>query len=462
MRKGFGLMGRIDKVLGCTTISTRGILAIIIPLMIQMLLESVIGMADTAITSSYGSEILVANGIIGTVNTLLMNVIHAIGVGGAVLSAQYKGQGGAESVAATKRVIAQTTSLTVSVALFATFFAIFLAKPFLRFAFGSVGEEAITHAHIYLMLIAASYFLHAIGGSLLSILTGLGDSKAALLIGTSAAVVATGLTYVFVGLLGMGIYGSALALGIHRVYKTTIAFLLLKRNHPEYQFRLRDLIGWDFEILKKILTVSIPITLEFFFSNAGSIIHGMVIARLGTTAIKANALIPSFISIASIFITGFNAAISPIVGRCVGAGKPKEARRMTVVLTIASSIAYALFIACYIPFLPLVIRAYSPTPEVMEMVPLLLYSFIGAYIFVYPASELGCSALRASGDSLYTSIISLVGMWGVSVVLSYLLGIHFGLGLIGDWISTYAFWAFRAVFFMGRIFSKKWCKKKLV
>jgi Na+-driven multidrug efflux pump len=133
MRQRFGLMGRIDKALGCTTISTRGILAIIIPLMLQMLLEAIIGMFDTAITSSYGSEIIVANGIIGTVNTLLMNVIHAIGVGGAVLSAQYKGHGGAESVAATKRVIAQTTSLTVSVALFSTFFAVFLAKPFVRF-----------------------------------------------------------------------------------------------------------------------------------------------------------------------------------------------------------------------------------------------------------------------------------------------------------------------------------------
>lgn len=41
------------------------------------------------------------------------------------------------------------------------------------------------------------------------------------------------------------------------------------------------------------------------------------------------------------------------------------------------------------------------------------------------------NSLRAAGDVKFPVYMGIVSMWGISVTLSYLLGIYFGLGLIG-------------------------------
>lgn len=53
-------------------------------------------------------------------------------------------------------------------------------------------------------------------------------------------------------------------------------------------------------------------------------------------------------------------------------------------------------------------------------------------------------------------------MWGVAVVLSYILGVVFGLGLIGVWIAFIADEWLRGLLMLKRWKSKKWTKMSFV
>jgi len=58
-------------------------------------------------------------------------------------------------------------------------------------------------------------------------------------------------------------------------------------------------------------------------------------------------------------------------------------------------------------------------------------------------------------------IIGMISMWGIAVVFSYLLGISFGLGLLGVWIAQGLDEWFRGAFAYRRWLSQPWLKVKV-
>jgi Na+-driven multidrug efflux pump len=72
------------------------------------------------------------------------------------------------------------------------------------------------------------------------------------------------------------------------------------------------------------------------------------------------------------------------------------------------------------------------------------------------------NALRATGDVRFPVYMGILSMWGVSVTLSYILGIWFGLGLIGIWISFIADEWLRGIIMLKRWRSKIWIHKRFV
>jgi len=72
------------------------------------------------------------------------------------------------------------------------------------------------------------------------------------------------------------------------------------------------------------------------------------------------------------------------------------------------------------------------------------------------------SALRAAGDSKFTSIASLLSMWLLRVILGYILGITLGFGITGVWVAMIVEWGVRGIIFGWRFKGKKWYAHKLV
>ena len=71
-------------------------------------------------------------------------------------------------------------------------------------------------------------------------------------------------------------------------------------------------------------------------------------------------------------------------------------------------------------------------------------------------------ALRATGDVNYQFYVGITVQWLVSVGFSYLLGIHWGYGLLGMWVSFMLDENIRGLIFVFRWRSLKWASKSFV
>lgn len=74
----------------------------------------------------------------------------------------------------------------------------------------------------------------------------------------------------------------------------------------------------------------------------------------------------------------------------------------------------------------------------------------------YPFSGALSNGLRSAGDVKFTMYVSIISTIVVRLFLSWLLGIVFGMGVIGIAFAMVSDWIVRAVIFLWRQKSGKW------
>lgn len=110
-----------------------------------------------------------------------------------------------------------------------------------------------------------------------------------------------------------------------------------------------------------------------------------------------------------------------------------------------------MFFAC-----PYLLPLYNLTPQTLDTAVLLVRFHCISAIFLYPESFMLTNTLRASSDVKYPMVVSIVSMWVWRVGFSYILGIYFGLGVLGVWIAMITDWLCRSICFMVRFQRGKW------
>jgi Na+-driven multidrug efflux pump len=100
--------------------------------------------------------------------------------------------------------------------------------------------------------------------------------------------------------------------------------------------------------------------------------------------------------------------------------------------------------------------SFNISGEAISLAKKIFYIYCTGAIFLYPASFVLPNALRAAGDIKYTMIASLSTMFGARIGLAYVLGKHFGLGLLGVWIAMQLDWIARSIAFVKRFVLGKW------
>jgi len=71
-------------------------------------------------------------------------------------------------------------------------------------------------------------------------------------------------------------------------------------------------------------------------------------------------------------------------------------------------------------------------------------------------------SMRAAGDVKFPTYLGMASMWGISVLLGYILGIVFNLGLTGIWIAMAADEIVRGIVVLIRWNNGKWRNKSVV
>jgi putative MATE family efflux protein len=451
--------GFLDKYFSGESISYQRIIAIFLPVLIDQAFLIIMNLVNTAMISSSGVAAVSAVNMVDSLNMFLINVFVAISTGGTVVVAQYKGSGNDRMVS---KAAAGSVSSVFLLALGISLLVIIFHKHTLSLLFGGAQTDVFDNAKIYLIGSCVSYCGIATEEAVCGALRGVGETRSSLALSLIMNLTYVVLNVVFINVLHMGVLGMVISMNISRYLAAACAILFMTVLNNPLNFQIRDTFHFNPSMLKKILFIGLPFAAEQMFFQSGKILTQTFIVSLGTFAMATNAICGSMANLFQIPANALSLTIITVVGQCMGRRDIKDARKFIRSFLCLSSVSFVICGIFILPlYRPLVSLFHPPTQIVPVIFTILVFNLI-AQTVLWSIAFITPSALRAAGDSKFTSIVSMLSMWLFRVVLGYVLGIVLHFGIIGVWLAMDCEWGVRGAIFLTRYRGKKWYKHHLI
>ena len=437
----------------------RALWMLLIPLIIEQMLNSLMGMVDTLMVSRVGAEAISAVSLVDSINNLVLQVFAAMAAGAAIICSQYLGRKDEKGCNDAAKQIVLTVVVISSVIMI---IGVGFRKPLLHLIFGSVEEAVMTNAQMYFLITALSYPFIALFQAGAAFYRACGNSKFTMktaLIANVANIVGNTL---FIFVLQMGAAGAAVSTLISRALCAFVVFYALRK--PGYAIQLKNYfsIRPDLNLIVKILAIGVPSGIENGMFQFGKLAIQSTVSSLGTAAIAAQAMTIIFENVNGMAAVGIGIGLMTVVGQSIGAGRQEEAKYYIVKL--AGYAEVAMIISCilvYIAARPVTVLAgMSEESTALCMQMILAITIVKPLLWV--PSFTPPNGLRAAGDVRFSMITATLTMWLCRVALSIFLMRVVKTGPIGVWYGMFADWGVRGVIFTIRFERGKWLRFKVI
>ena len=437
----------------------RALWMLLIPLIIEQMLNSLMGMVDTLMVSRVGAEAISAVSLVDSINNLVLQVFAAMAAGAAIICSQYLGRKDEKGCNDAAKQIVLTVVVISSVIMI---IGVGFRKPLLHLIFGSVEEAVMTNAQMYFLITALSYPFIALFQAGAAFYRACGNSKFTMktaLIANVANIVGNTL---FIFVLQMGAAGAAVSTLISRALCAFVVFYALRK--PGYAIQLKNYfsIRPDLNLIVKILAIGVPSGIENGMFQFGKLAIQSTVSSLGTAAIAAQAMTIIFENVNGMAAVGIGIGLMTVVGQSIGAGRQEEAKYYIVKLAGYAEIA--MIISCilvYIAARPVTVLAgMSEESTALCMQMILAITIVRPLLWV--PSFTPPNGLRAAGDVRFSMITATLTMWLCRVALSIFLMRVVKTGPIGVWYGMFADWGVRGVIFTIRFVRGKWLRFKVI
>ena len=432
-----------------------------LPIAMEQFFRILVSSIDTMMLSSYSNEAVAAVGLVSQYVFFLTIIFSVIGTGCSIVLAQYLG---AEKSEDELNHIAQAGAIMV-------FFISLLLTALVIFGTGwLLGryqlEESVRHYAWQYFVIYGGICCFFNAFSLLqgAVLRSYGYTSEAMIVSIIANlvnVIGNALSlYGWFGLPVLGVPGVAGASGLSMLVSCILFFYFIRRRR-DVIFHIHGITKVPRDAFRLVLKVGVPTAGESLSYNVSQITIMAMISTLGTYAMSAQVYtmtILRFVFVASIAI---GQATQIKSGYFVGAHQNdivyKKVFRYQLVGTACSMIMITIVNLIKNP----VIGIFTDIPEVHAYVStLLLYS---AYLeFGRSLNLIYIGGLKGAGDVRFPVLYGICSNWGIQVLLSYILGIKCGLGLVGFWLGIGTDETTRGLVMLWRWKSRRWEKHRLV
>ncbi len=432
------------------------------PLIIEQLLAISMGMFDTMMISSLGDNAVSGVSLVDMLNIVMINFFSALGTGGAVLCSHALGLARvsddqveyrkARSFAKQLLIVLLAVSICIAVLCY------ILRAQLLTLIFGNEQQAVIDHALVYFAVSTVSYPFIAIYNGCAALFRTMGNSRVTMII--SAVVNAANIcgNALFIYVFKWGVAGAAWSTTVSRaVGMVVLLILIMNKSRPIY-IDFCEKFTLETGTIKRILRIGVPSGFENSIFNLGRILTISMMTSFGAEQLAANAVANNIDSLSVVPGAAVGLAMVTVVGQCIGAGDFEAAHRYEKKLLKKSYIYLAIMSTGLLLALPLILRLYSASDEALRIASILIWIHLGVGMLLWPLSFTTPNALRAAKDVKFTLIVAIFSMVTFRIVLSYIIGVRLGMGIIGVWMAMLVDWVFRAIMFNTRIHTGKWLK----
>ena len=439
--------------------SNRMICALLVPVVLEQLLNSIMGTADTMMVSNVGSAAISAVSLVDSINILVIQAFSALAAGGAIVCAQYIGQQNHKKAnESARQVLFIITAISVAVSLLCLVFQ----RPLLRLIFGSVESEVMRNSRIYFFFTALSFPFIAAYDAAASIFRAQDNTRGPMLISMISNVMNIVGNAILIWGFHLGVEGAALSTLVSRIFCAVVVLLQLRRDRQPIVVRDYYKIRPDWRMIRRILGLGIPSGVENSMFQLGKLAIQSTVSTLGTVAIAAQAMTNILENLNGIAAIGVGVGLMTIVGQCLGAGRKEEAIYYIRKLCLIAEVI--LICSCLLVFLlvrPITILGGMETESAKMCIHMISWITVVKPL-VWTMAFIPGYGLRAAGDVKFSMITSCVTMWSCRFCLCVLLIRVFGFGPMGVWIGMFADWTLRGIIFSLRFHSRKWLEHQVI
>jgi putative MATE family efflux protein len=415
----------------------RAVLLLAVPMVLEVVLESVFAVADIFWVSRLGPGAVASVGLTESLLTVIYALAMGLGIGATAVVARRIGEKDPEG-AARAAVQALALALLVSVVLGA---AGALLAPRLLALMGATPDVIATgrgYATIMLGGEAAIIVLFVTN----AIFRGAGDAAIAMRVLWLANIINIVLGPLLIFGPGpfpaLGVTGAAIATTTGRSIGAIYALTRLFRQASRIPVARRHL-RLDVGVMRQILSLSGSATLQNLIGMASWIGLVRILAGYGSEALAGYTIAVRLIIFALLPSWGLSNAAATMVGQSLGARKPERAER--AVWQAGAYNARFLVVVGIVFFVgaPVILRAFTDDPVVTDYaVHCLRIVALGYPLYAY--GMVLTQSFNGAGDTWTPTWLNLFCFWIFEIPLAWALAHHAGLGPAG------VFWAIMASF----------------
>jgi len=413
----------------------RAVVLLAIPMVLEMVMESVFALTDAFFVSRLGTNALATVGLTEAMITILFAVAIGSAIATTAMVARRIGEGdkAGAGIAAAQSVLLGLV-LTVVVALPGAVFA----RDLLRLMGGT--PELIASGHGYTRVLFGGSATIMLIFLLNAVFRGAGDAAIAMRVLWIANAINIVLDPCLIFGLGpfpeLGVMGAAVATTIGRGAGVVIQFWVLFHGGSRIQVRLSDFVPRP-RIILRLFRLSVGGILQFLIGTSSWVVMVWIIGGFGSAAVAGYTLAIRLIVFAILPSWGMANAAATLVGQNLGAGSPERAEA-SVWRTGTYNMLFLVGVAVvFIIFANPLIRLFTEEPDVVRYGVSCLRWVSYGYGF-YAWGMVMVQAFNGAGDTYTPTIINFFCYWLFQLPLAYLLAHHTGLGATGVFLAITA------------------------
>ena len=435
------------------------VMVLALPAMIENILQVLIGTVDTYFIGKIGTEAIDGVGVTNLIMNIYIAFFLALGVGTTAIVSRNIG---ANNIEDANNAVKQSIIMALGIGIVFGIINLIFSKNILLFL--GAEERVLQYALPYFFSVAVPSVFLCLMMVLSSCLRGAGDTKTPMKIAIVSNVINIVLDYILIfGIFsfnGLGILGAGIATTISRIVGAIL--LLRKINSNETKIHINILGKWsiDKDILKSITKIGLPAGFEKLIMRFGQLVYGGLIIKIGTEAYAAHNIAGTIEAFSYLPGMGFGVAAATLVGQSLGAKKADEAQRYGLISYFLATGFMVIVAASFYIFAPFLAGLFSEDQEVIDLVVKVL-RIIALFQPFLCITLVITSALQGAGDTKFPMYSTFIGIWGVRVLGTYILGMKLNMGLVGVWLSYALDVTVRGIILMIRFMKGKWKEIKI-
>jgi putative MATE family efflux protein len=435
---------------------TKNIFLLALPAVLEMSLNTLVGMADTIMISRFiGKEALAAVGFANQIIFTLIFVFSAFNAGATAMVSRSYGEGNKQRM---NKIMNENLTLNLILGIIVTIFTFFFANLILNIY--DITEVVKTFGTTYLKYIAIGQLFMFISFAAAAGLRGAGDTKTPMYITGIANILNIIGNYILITgfwiFPELGIAGAAISTTFARFIAAALYLALFTSNkgilklHPSW-------MKISSKIFKPLINLSYAAGIEQLFMQAAFFVNGIFISQLDTTAEASFRILLNIESLSFMPAIGIAIAATTLVGKHLGENNAEESLKSGLTAAVMGAIIGTTLALVYLIFPVFALKIFTTEIGVINYsVPILKIVALNQALLAFVIIMVG--ALRGAGDTKGAMYITIIRLWLIFIPLSYYLIVVSDYGVAGVWIAEIISFLIVALIVVRRFIKMEWAE----